>query len=91
MAVGVSARTDRTFRGPRGQRPRKLRIEAVRGRPLIEQVIVEFFDAPTQRVELNTPLPQGSGEIIDLNRGAVRKITVYTDRQSAGAYSIYST
>lgn len=92
LARGYTARTDRQFIHVGGTgRYRKLRIEAVRGEPVILQIAVEFMDKTTQVVKYRESLPAGSGEVIDLNGGdrRIKRIIVYTDPYSRGAYSVY--
>jgi hypothetical protein len=91
LGDGFSAANQRQFIAVNGVgRYRKLRIEGVRGEPVIAKVTIEFENG-TQSVEFNERLPNGAGEVIDLN-GDVRKINriiVYTDPRSRGAYSVY--
>ena len=93
LARYYSARTDRQFIPVSGGRFRAIRIEAVRGEPVILKVAIEFMNRQTQAVELNQRLPRGSGEVIDLNGGErrINRIIVYTDPRFRGAYSIYGT
>jgi hypothetical protein len=91
LARGYSARTQRQFIHVRGERLSKLRIEADRGAPVIQKIAIEFGNGEGQAVDLNMRLPRGTGEVIDLNGRdrRVRRIIVYTDGYSRGAYSIY--
>lgn len=92
LATGYSARTDRQFinLGGRGGY-RKLRIEGVRGEPVILKIAIEFMDRTNQAVEYRESLPAGTGEVIDLNGETrrINRIIVYTDPSSRGAYSVY--
>ncbi len=70
---------------------RRLRIEGVRGAPIITQVAIQY-GTDTQVVPLNVRLARGAGEVIDVNRGrAITGIVVYTDAGSTGTYSIYGS
>jgi hypothetical protein len=92
LAQGYSARTERQFINVGGQgRFSKLRIEGVRGEPVILKIAIEFGDKTGQAVDYREALPAGTGEVIDLN-GDTRKINriiVYTDPHSRGSYSVY--
>jgi hypothetical protein len=92
LATGYSSRTERQFIKIGGEgRFRKLRIEGVRGEPVILKVAVEFVDRTTQAVEYNDSFPRGTGEVIDLNGDTrrIHRIIVYTDPRSRGSYSVY--
>jgi hypothetical protein len=73
------------------ERLSKLRIEGVRGEPVIQSITVEFGDGSTQAVDLGMRLPRGTGEVIDLNGGVrrIHRVIVYTDTRSRGAYALY--
>jgi len=92
LATGYNARTERQFINLGGHGGyRKLRVESVRGEPVILKIAIEFADKTSQAVEYRESLPSGTGEVIDLN-GDVRRINriiVYTDPHSRGTYSIY--
>jgi hypothetical protein len=72
---------------------RRLRLEAVRGRPLITRVVIEFGNGSAQTIDLNSSLSTGAGEVIDLAGGTrgVRRIIVFTDPQARGTYAVYGT
>jgi hypothetical protein len=92
LARGYSANSDRQFIHIGGTgRYRKLRIESVRGEPVLLKIAIEFTDKTTQAVEYRESLPAGTGEVIDLNGGdrRINRIIVYTDPHSRGAYSVY--
>ena len=93
IARGYSAHTDRQMITVGNGRFRKIRIEAVRGEPLVTKIAIEFADQSVQAIDMDARLPAGSGEVIDLNGGVrrVHRIIVYTDPNSRGAYSIYGT
>lgn len=92
LAQGYSSHTERQFINVGGQgRFRKIRIEGVRGEPVILKIGIEFGDKTTQAVEYRETLPRGAGEVIDLNGDArkINRIIVYTDPHSRGSYSIF--
>jgi hypothetical protein len=92
LAQGYSARTERQFINVGGpSRFRKLRIEGVRGNPVVMKIAIEFANKTTQVVEYRDTFPAGTGEVIDLNGDTrrINRIIVYTDPSSRGAYSIY--
>jgi hypothetical protein len=92
LAQGYSARTDRQFINLGGYgRYRKLRIEAVRGEPVLLKIAIEFANGTNQAVEYREALPAGTGEVIDLNGDVrrIKRIIIYTDPRSRGSYSIY--
>jgi hypothetical protein len=93
LARAFDTRSERQFIALRGDRYRKVRVEGVRGAPMITKVVIEFLDRSTQVVELNSTLPGGAGEVIDLNGGTrrINRIIVYTDPRTRGAYSVYGT
>jgi len=70
---------------------RKIRVEAVRGEPMITQVKIQFMNDTLQVVDMNMSLPAGAGEVIDLNGDVrqIRRVIVYTDPQTRGAYTVY--
>lgn len=86
------ASNDRQFIPVRGERLRRLRIEAVRGAPAIDKIAVEFRDGTSQVVELDMRLPRGSGEVINLGDDRrVQRIIVYTHPDARGTYAVYGT
>jgi len=91
LARGFSARSDRQFINAGNGRFRKIRIEAVRGEPVVTKIAIEFADQTTQAIDLDARLRAGGGEVIDLNGGVrrVHRIIVYTDPNGRGAYSVY--
>lgn len=91
LASGFSAQSQRQFIATRGARLSKLRIEGVRGAPVIQKIAIEFGDGTSQAVDLDMRLPRGAGEVIDLN-GATRRVNriiVYSDPRTRGSYSVY--
>jgi hypothetical protein len=91
LARANSTNSDRQFIPVRGETFRKIRVEAVRGRPVIQKIAIEFMDRSTQAVDLDMQLRRGEGEVIDLNGGVrrINRIIVYTDPRTRGAYSLY--
>jgi hypothetical protein len=92
LASRYSAESQRQFISLRGKGGRftRLRIEADRGAPVINQVAIEYTDGNTQKVRLDSRLPRGSGEVIRLNRGQrINRIIVYSEPGYGGAYSVY--
>jgi hypothetical protein len=84
------ARNDRQFINLNG-RYHVLRLQAVRGEPEIERVVVQYNDGDTQTVEINSRLPDGAGEVIRLDPGRrINRVTVYTQRNTRGLYSVYA-
>jgi len=91
LATRFSANAHRQFINVRGsERLDKLRIEADRGTPVINQIAIEYTDGNTQKVRLDERLPAGSGEVIHLNPDQrIQRIIVYTEPGYGGQYSIY--
>jgi len=73
-----------------GERFRRLRIEAAHGEPTITKVVVEFANGTSQVFDLDMHLTHGAGEVISFGGGdrRIRRIIVYADPQSRGAYSV---
>lgn len=91
IADRYSADNDRQFIAVNGEF-RRLRVEAVRGAPVIHKVAIEFQNDPNVQVhDINARMRDGQAETIDLNGGVrqVRRIVVYTEPGRGGAYSIY--
>jgi hypothetical protein len=91
LARANSTNSDRQFIPVRGETFRKIRVEGVRGRPVIQKIAIEFMDRTTQAVDLDMRLRRGSGEVIDLNGGVrrINRIIVYTDPRFRGSYTLY--
>jgi len=89
VANAYSAETHRQYIDVRGQVLDKLRIESVRGAPMLNQVAIFYLNGTTQVVKLGNRLPWGAGEVIRLNREPVGRIIVYTDPRYGGAYSVH--
>lgn len=89
---GYNASNQRQFIHVSGSgRFRMIRIEGVRGEPVVQKVLVEFENGSHQAIELDTSLRRGVGEVIDLNGRdrRISRIVVYTDPRSRGAYAVY--
>jgi len=85
-----NARNDRQFINLNG-RYHMLRLQAVRGEPQIDRVVVQYSDGDTQTVEINSQLGDGAGEVIRLDPGKrVNRVTVFTERNARGLYSVYA-
>jgi hypothetical protein len=91
VARGYTGDARRQFINLRGRADfDRLRIESVRGAPVINQIAVEYTDGTTQKVRLDARLPRGSGEVIRLNRNqGINRIIVYAEPGYGGAYSVY--
>lgn len=84
-----NARNDRQLINLNG-RYHVLRLQAVRGEPQIDRVVVQYSDGDTQTVQIDSRLPDGAGEVIRLDPGRrITRVTVYTERNARGLYSVY--
>jgi hypothetical protein len=92
LAQIASGRGERQF-GPsiNNNRFRKIRVEAVRGEPMILKVTIQFTNDSVQMLDVNTNLRSGAGEVIDLNGDVrqIRRVIVYSDPQTRGSYTVY--
>jgi hypothetical protein len=93
LAHASSSSGRREFMVGTTNRYRAFRVEGVRGEPAIEKIAINFANGATQVVQMNTTLPSGSGEVIDLSghERTVVRIVVYADPRSRGVYAIYGT
>jgi hypothetical protein len=96
LADAYSADSERQFINllGRGGEFHRLRIEGVRGAPVITRVAIEYMDRDMQVVDLNQRLSRGEDEVIRLNgRGQrINRIIVYTDpARGGGKYSVFGT
>lgn len=84
-----AGRTD--FFLPAKQHYKRLRIESTRGEPVISQVTIEFANGTNQSVAVNSRLPTGAGEVIDLTGESrvVTRVIVDADAQSHGQFTVY--
>ena len=95
LAQENSAGSDRQFitlRG-RGGRFERLVVHAVRGKPVIHKIAVEYLDNPnTHVIDLETRLPAGEAEVIRLDGSQrINRIIVYTEPRFGGSYTIFGT
>jgi hypothetical protein len=75
----------------RGGRFSHLRIEGVRGAPVINRITIQYMDDKSQIVNLNARLPRGTGEVIRLNgHRPIKRVIVYTEPGYGGAYSVFA-
>lgn len=85
-----SARRDRQLINLNGHY-HMLRLQAVRGEPNIERVVVQYSDGDTQTVELNSRLGDGAGEVIRLDDSRrITRVTVYAEHNTRGLYAVYA-
>lgn len=93
LAHANSASGRREFMIGTTNRYRAFRVEGLRGEPAIEKIAINFANGTTQVVQMNTTLPAGSGDVIDLagHERTVVRIVVYADPRSRGVYAIYGT
>lgn len=96
IAQNYSAQTERQFINLLGKSGRysKLRIEGVRGAPMIMKVAIEYMDrnTPTQVVHLNTRLGRGADQVINLNGNQrINRIGIYSEPRYRGSYSVFGT
>ena len=85
-----NARNDRQFINLNG-RYHMLRLQAVRGEPQIDRVVVQYSDGDTQTVQLDSRLTDGAGEVIRTDPGKrINRVTVFTERNARGLYSVYA-
>jgi hypothetical protein len=75
----------------RGGKFSRIRVEAVRGAPVIHKVAIEYMGDPNvQAVELNRRFAPGTGETIRLNGDRrINRIVIYTEPSYRGSYSIF--
>ena len=74
------------------QRIRKLRIQAVRGAPVITRVTIDYLNREPQVVTVNSRVVRGDGEVIRIDPNArIQRIIVYTEPRYGGAYSVLGT
>jgi len=85
-----SARNDRQLINLNGHY-HMLRLQAVRGEPNLERVVVQYNDGDTQTVELNSRLGDGAGEVIKLDDSRrITRVTVYAEHNTRGLYAVYA-
>jgi len=91
IATGYSAESGRQFITLNSRPLHRLRVQAESGAPVIIQIGIEYQGDPNiQKVQLNSRLPAGAGEVISLNRNrGVKRIIVYTEPRYRGRYSVF--
>ncbi len=89
LANGYAANTTRQNLPLRGQTFDRLRIEGVRGNPVITQVQVIYTNGTIQKFDLGARFPVGAGEVLRLNASPIQRIVINTDPRSGGAYSLH--
>ena len=79
ITVGV---TDRPFS--------QLMVKAVDGEPQIETLEIQYMDDDLKQVTVHRKLLAGDGQVIELRqRAVIKKITVFTQPDSHGTYTIF--
>ena len=85
-----SARNDRQLINLNGHY-HMLRLQAVRGEPNLERVVIQYSDGDTQTVQLDSRLGDGAGEVIKLDDSRrITRVTVYAEHNTRGLYSVYA-
>lgn len=70
-------------------RYRALRIQAVRGAPVIKTITIQYINRPAQYVRLHHRVMPGSDEFIRLESAArIQRVIVYTEGRYGGAYTV---
>lgn len=92
LAENYSAQSGRQFVKPSGQFD-KIRVEAVRGAPVVTKIVVEYSPNDVQVVEPNARLTPGEGYQLNLNgrNRSINRIAVYTEPQYGGEYSVFGS
>ena len=68
----------------------QLMLKAVDGEPQIESLQIEYMDDDMKQVTVHRKLVAGDGQVIELQQKAViKKITVFTQPDSKGSYTIF--
>ena len=74
------------------QRLRKLRIQAVRGAPVVTRVTIDYMHRAPQVVTVNSRVVRGDGAVIRIDPNArIQRILVYTEPRYGGAYTVLGT
>lgn len=74
------------------QRLRKLRIQAVRGAPVVTRVTIDYMHREPQVVTVNSRVVRGDGAVIRIDPNArIQRIIVYTEPRYGGAYTVLGT
>jgi hypothetical protein len=70
-------------------RYRALRIQAVRGAPVIQAITIQYINRPAQYIKLHQRIVPGNDEIIRLDSPAkIQRVIVYTEGRYGGAYTV---
>jgi len=72
----------------RDQNINRIRLEAARGAPRIQRVIVHYANRASQDMPVNAQLSPGQDQVLQLDGRRVERITVVTDARSGGAYTL---
>ncbi|HEY5937374.1 MAG TPA: hypothetical protein VIU61_22155 [Kofleriaceae bacterium] len=74
------------------QRLHKLRIQAVRGAPVVTRVTIDYMHREAQVVPVNSRVSRGEGTVIRIDPNArIQRILVYTEPRYGGAYTVLGT
>lgn len=84
--------TNQIMLNGRHQRIHKLRIQAVRGTPVIYKVTIDYMNRPAQVVSLSSRVVRGDSEVIPIDPNArIQRILVYSEPRYGGAYTVLGT
>lgn len=73
----------------RERRIDRVKLTAVRGAPMVHQVIIQYGNGQYERRPVNHQLSPGRDAVISIDSGRrVQKIMVLTDPRAGGAYSV---
>jgi hypothetical protein len=88
----ANTETNQIMLNGRHQRMRKLRIQAVRGAPVIYKVTIDYMDRAPQVISLQSRVVRGSSEVIRIDPNArIQRILVYSEPRYGGAYTVLGT
>lgn len=90
LASGYSATTTRQNLPMNGRSYDRLRIEGVRGNPMITQIQVIYTNGTIQKIDLGVRLGNGGGEVLRLNASPIQRIVVNVEPRFGGAYSLHA-
>lgn len=91
LARGYSGSADKQTVALNGRGFDKIKIQAERGTPMVQKIVIEYSGDPNvQVVEMNRRMQRGSDREIRLNSNrGINRIVVYTEPRARGSYSIY--
>ncbi|HEY5937373.1 MAG TPA: hypothetical protein VIU61_22150 [Kofleriaceae bacterium] len=70
----------------------QLLVKGVSGAPEIQQIEIQYDDKSVHTVTLDRTLPEGEGQVIELrDRRAIMRLTVFTDPDGQGSYSVFGS